>query len=235
MQVETPLGRDVLPNPRVVERAEKEDLNKPLTYQVGGVAVGGQGLGPGAGVCVRAQGVSICAYGACPRGAPVQLHSWLPPPCWRCNASAAVHQWRTKPLQPCYGQRARALTSSWPFSTTTQVAFVRNREAKVVYDRRFNTAALMKEYYGDSVDFTDRWADRGQRGCTGQGQQQGCILPGAWQQQCCMLCVLGCMGEWGDEQKQCCMVLRQQGAAAATEHCAGACQPACLPTYLLTD
>ncbi len=66
-----------------------------------------------------------------------------------------------KPLPPC---RPGALTS-----LLAQVAFVRNRDSKVVYDRRFNTAALMKEYYGDSLDFSDRWAPGGGWGQTGQG------------------------------------------------------------------
>jgi hypothetical protein len=36
------------------------------------------------------------------------------------------------------------------------VAFVRNREERVVYDRRFNTEELVKQYYGDSLDLADR-------------------------------------------------------------------------------
>lgn len=73
MQVETPLGRDVLPNPRVVERAEKEDLDKPLTYQVGAVP-GGRACG--AGACTGAVSYWAC-FCMCVNGTygelPVQL------------------------------------------------------------------------------------------------------------------------------------------------------------------
>ncbi|WIA35155.1 hypothetical protein OEZ86_003627 [Tetradesmus obliquus] len=37
-----------------------------------------------------------------------------------------------------------------------QVAFMRNDSGKVVYDRRFNTAALLATYYGSNVDFAGR-------------------------------------------------------------------------------
>jgi hypothetical protein len=37
-----------------------------------------------------------------------------------------------------------------------QVAFMRNPSGKVVYDRRFNTAALLATYYGSNVDFAGR-------------------------------------------------------------------------------
>jgi hypothetical protein len=37
-----------------------------------------------------------------------------------------------------------------------QVAFMRNPSGKVVYDRRFNTAALLASYYGSNMDFAGR-------------------------------------------------------------------------------
>lgn len=37
-----------------------------------------------------------------------------------------------------------------------QVAFMRNPDGRVVYDRRFNTAALLASYYGSNVDFAGR-------------------------------------------------------------------------------
>lgn len=37
-----------------------------------------------------------------------------------------------------------------------QVAFMRNATGKVVYDRRFNTTALLATYYGSNVDFAGR-------------------------------------------------------------------------------
>ncbi|KAF8060467.1 hypothetical protein HT031_004643 [Scenedesmus sp. PABB004] len=39
---------------------------------------------------------------------------------------------------------------------TYQVAFVRGPGGRVIFDRRFNTAALLKAYYGSSVDFAGR-------------------------------------------------------------------------------
>jgi hypothetical protein len=42
---------------------------------------------------------------------------------------------------------------------------VRNRDERVVYDRRFNTAALLKQYYGDSMDTDGRWAGAWEGGC----------------------------------------------------------------------
>lgn len=37
-----------------------------------------------------------------------------------------------------------------------QVAFTRNGQGQVVYDRRFNTAALLASYYGSAIDFAGR-------------------------------------------------------------------------------
>lgn len=37
-----------------------------------------------------------------------------------------------------------------------QVAFMRNPSGSVIYDRRFNTAALLASYYGSNVDFAGR-------------------------------------------------------------------------------
>lgn len=37
-----------------------------------------------------------------------------------------------------------------------QVSFMRNKTGKVVYDRRFNTTALLASYYGSNVDFAGR-------------------------------------------------------------------------------
>lgn len=37
-----------------------------------------------------------------------------------------------------------------------QVAFMRNATGKVIYDRRFNTTALLASYYGSNVDFAGR-------------------------------------------------------------------------------
>ncbi|MEW5319254.1 MAG: hypothetical protein WDW38_010417 [Sanguina aurantia] len=69
VKVETPLGLQALPDKRVIERAQKEDLNQTLKYQV---------------------------------------------------------------------------------------QFVRNRSGRVVYDRAFNTAALVSTYYDGTIDFSRR-------------------------------------------------------------------------------
>eukprot|EP00775_Hariotina_reticulata_P012362 gene12362-12497_t len=69
VSVELPLGADAVPNLSSVRRAEQEDLNKPLRYQV---------------------------------------------------------------------------------------AFMRNPSGDVIYDRRFNTAALLATYYGSNMDFAGR-------------------------------------------------------------------------------
>jgi hypothetical protein len=46
-----------------------------------------------------------------------------------------------------------------------QVSFMRNNTGKVVYDRRFNTTALLANYYGSNVDFAGRinWNPQVQR------------------------------------------------------------------------
>lgn len=43
-----------------------------------------------------------------------------------------------------------------PNGLLLQVAFMRNATGKVVYDRRFNTSALLANYYGSNVDFAGR-------------------------------------------------------------------------------
>jgi hypothetical protein len=60
-----PLGREVLPNARVVERAEKEDLNRPLGYQVRGAWAAGS---LAVGCCAllrRAAREAWCPVAAC--------------------------------------------------------------------------------------------------------------------------------------------------------------------------
>jgi len=50
---------------------------------------------------------------------------------------------------------------------THQVAFMRNPSGDVIYDRRFNTAALLATYYGSNMDFAGRitWDPKVMREC----------------------------------------------------------------------